>query len=323
MTPMQTPAAPAAAPVTSVVRPAIGLAWQGAMAGSLTRAKATMKAHGVRPCDSERAWHLHHDREAITERKVVPMWLRHLRTKFWVAVAEAQYRSATHSHRQTVRVATPEVCSSSGCVRPSAVGLPNAYAKKGYSVATSHHAYSVSATWVNDVHCRRAAVVGGLLTLDLARAPEATVPTAYAATWVEQSRGTELRTVRGWLVQTSGGWVHADTLAGAQRVAKRLAPAAPRAKRPLPTTVPGLLSRAGLAGGEMVSRLDAVRAGHCRAGISDWVAKRGLEVESVSALHLATLAIDSDDRVAEVLAVLVCLKRALRSQAKQEVAVSL
>jgi hypothetical protein len=83
-------------------------------------------------------------------------------------------------------------------------------------------------------------VVGGLLTLSLAREADPSVPggRAYRAIWVEQGRGTEIRKVDGWLVRTDRGWVHADTA----RTAARLAYDATPAPRP----------------------------GHCNAGIRDW-----------------------------------------------------
>ena len=66
---------------------------------------------------------------------------------------------------------------------------------------------------------RGAAVVDSRLTLDLATEPESGTQ-AYQAVWVEQGRGTTLKTVQGWMMQTSyGGWKHVRSLRAAKRAA--------------------------------------------------------------------------------------------------------
>lgn len=73
---------------------------------------------------------------------------RALRRIFAAALKTASFRGATHSHDvSVVIVARGEegVRSSNGRTNPSSLGLPNAYARKGFFVTTSEHAWSVSA----------------------------------------------------------------------------------------------------------------------------------------------------------------------------------
>jgi len=63
------------------------------------------------------------------------------------AIREADLRTARHSHDTTIEIVEPGsegATSISDQARPSSVGLSNAYAKKGFWVATSEHTFRVS-----------------------------------------------------------------------------------------------------------------------------------------------------------------------------------
>jgi hypothetical protein len=65
---------------------------------------------------------------------------------FSIACSQAAFRVATHAHETAVRF-SPTDCgaeSHNDSVWPSAVGLPNAYSKKGFRVTTSIHRFLVS-----------------------------------------------------------------------------------------------------------------------------------------------------------------------------------
>jgi hypothetical protein len=260
-------------------------------------------------------------REARIERNApvpapVPVSRRWLYRQIRAAYREAGYRTTKHGHSSKFRIAgEASISSSTTQQRPSAVGLPNAYAKQAFWVATSAHTITVAPDWCGAVRARGAAVVGGLLTLDLARQADPSVPgeRAYRAIWVEQGRGTEIRKVNGWLVRTLGGWVHADTARTAARIAFVATPAPRPEATPLPTEPRALLRRARLQGGEIVVRRHAEDAGHCNAGIRDWLAKHDLDERTeITAEELATVACASGDRLREVYLVLLAAGRAAR-----------
>ncbi len=65
---------------------------------------------------------------------------------FQTALRQASFRQATHAHETAVRF-SPADCgaeSHNDSVWPSAVGLPNAYSRKGFRVTTSIHRFLVS-----------------------------------------------------------------------------------------------------------------------------------------------------------------------------------
>lgn len=190
--------------------------WEQALGGTLTQAKAMAKALCVTQRAVAEAWHKRQDRsERDKATAVAPCTARWRQKQVRGAYARCQYRRATRSHVLRVRVGEPGVHSTSGQARPSEVGLPNAYAKRGYWVATSEHVVEYPADWLRRVKVRDAAVVDGCMTLDLSPEPEPGTR-CYAAVWVEQGRGTALKTVRGWLEQTSTGWAHRRSLRGSK-----------------------------------------------------------------------------------------------------------
>jgi hypothetical protein len=65
---------------------------------------------------------------------------------FQIALRQASFRVATHAHETAVRFSATDCGAEShnDSVWPSAVGLPNAYSKKGFRVTTSIHRFLVS-----------------------------------------------------------------------------------------------------------------------------------------------------------------------------------
>jgi len=196
------------------------LTWEAVLAMPLKEARSNAQSLGLRPKDVELAW-LKHKERSRRERTVecVPALRRWRAKEVRRSYDRCSYRTAMHSHEVELQVGEPRAASESGQARPSAVGLPNVYSKRGFWVATSQHWINYPERWLSRVKMRGAAVVDSRLTLDLATEPESGTQ-AYQAVWVEQGRGTTLKTVQGWMMQTSyGGWKHVRSLRAAKRAA--------------------------------------------------------------------------------------------------------
>lgn len=195
------------------------------------------------------------------------------------AYRSAGYRSATHSHDASVACRTGGLAacradSESGQASPRSVGLPNAYAKRAFSVATSSHQLTVSPTWRRDVHDAGLAVVDGMLTLG-AR-PASGLPDAWEATWARQSKGTSLVTERGVIVLHEGRLTHARSLEHARKLRSTADLQIARAEKERRKAEEVTRRRAGLEAWterELETRLTldvSVQAGNCESGTLDW-----------------------------------------------------
>ena len=207
------------------------------------------------------------------------------------AYRAASYRTATHSHAWDWTVSDcPGASSDSSKARPSDVGLPNAYSKQGFWVATSDHRLAISRTWLRDVQARGLACLDGMVTLACSSAPALDVRAdgrAYAAVWARQGRGTSLVTERGWLVQVGKRWTHAGTVRSARTAGGYVAQVA---------SWTGPLADC-LAADPRVTFRDARAAGLCASGIRDWAERHNAgSLRPIRAGQLWRLAQASGDR---------------------------
>lgn len=129
--------------------------------------------------------------------------------------------------------------------------------------------------WRASVERRGLAVVDGLLTLCArpVQAPARGVE-AYAASWVEQSRGASVKVTRGAIVRFAGQTAHGASVASAWRTLRRRVGGAPAVAaltdgERLTRAIARALKRADV----MVTLADSHHAGNCAAGTRDWVAK--------------------------------------------------
>lgn len=86
--------------------------------------------------------------DRLAQRKPGNVAARATKRALVAALWDAGFRHATHSHDETISIVArgQEGCSSeSSSAWASDVGLPNAYSRKGFRVATSKHAWRVSA----------------------------------------------------------------------------------------------------------------------------------------------------------------------------------
>lgn len=185
--------------------------------------------------------------------------------------------------------------------------LPGSYR---YPATSSHVEVTVSTTWLRDVYLRGLAEVGGLTTLSaepVLGAVDLPGVEVYAATWVEQSRGVEVRVGHGFIVRRGTWSHHAQSLAGARRaVAEQTAREGETALRSLDGAWSAVV-RLGLEE-QSVSLATSTRAGNCEAGTRDWVARHMPDRTEATLREVYTAARESGDRteyVARVLALVV------------------
>lgn len=291
-------------------------AWARIFESTIKGARKAAASVGQKPAAVEAAVRRHRERAAREpERKPVPVAKRWLMAELRRHIERCGYRTTTHGHVQELYLGEPRVEGTVVQCWPNEVGLPSAYGT--WRVACSRHRYTVRRSWLRDVKLRGAAIVSGMLTLDLGPEVEAGIFQAY---WVEGGRGASLRGVHGYLVHHRPYdvlWQHADSLAQARRVLA-FGRDARRPMTELPQDAAALLRRARLSGDEPVT-VDIARCGgrHCYAGIRDWCARHAIELArgSVSTREVAELAAESGDRLAEVYAVLLAAKRAARQVA--------
>jgi hypothetical protein len=185
-----------------------------AQATSIGKARQAAVRAGLPAINGERALVLHRKRaelacveDPLAKRSAGSFARAWERTMLVEAYTVARYRQATHAHEELLSVGAAHtyVHSSSDRLDPRQAGLPNAYARKAYSVAASRHEIAAPVGWLRAVYVRGAAVIDGRLVLELA--PEADPGGAYAATWVERGRGTALRTEHGFVERRGDkGW---------------------------------------------------------------------------------------------------------------------
>lgn len=132
-------------------------------------------------------------RDALAERQPGQARARAAQALIARALRKADLRGATHSHDTTIEWVAPGLeagRSDTGSLRPSAVGLPNAYSRRGYWVTSSSHTIRASTRILTAPRSER-----GVLYL----APDVRV---------RQSRGTSLVTERR--SGPRGGWAAAS-----------------------------------------------------------------------------------------------------------------
>lgn len=129
--------------------------------------------------------------ERITYRQPGNALARCTRKAFFDALKAASFATAKHSHQTNyyrAKIGAERAASSADTIGARDAGLPNAYAKKGYSVASSTHTFEVSPAILRVA--RHARAKKGMLYLS---------PTLR----VRQGRGTSLRTER---LNEQGKW---------------------------------------------------------------------------------------------------------------------
>lgn len=246
-----------------------------------------------------------HDRWAL--RRQVPLsptgqpmsqrWPAICRARVAAAVGEAYdrcgYRVATQSRwvdgaGHILRVVIGGALSPSvGC---SADTVWDRGGKCRSGTASLHTLY-VPDDWRTAVDAVGLAVVDGLLTLDARPAGEG----AYAARWIEQSRGTALRHVDGYLARASAiaPWAHGATVASARRTSAARLRAMDSEVEALDCSADHRLSLAAA-----LIAAEAGTLGACAAGVRDWCERHLPGRTEATVGEVLQAAITSGDRSA-------------------------
>jgi len=265
--------------------------------------------------------------------RMLPEAARRITPAVKAAYARADYRTAKHSHVTSVVcvLGGPSRCAAeslSGSDTPRNVGLPNAYGRIAYSVATSAHTLVVSPTWQRDVADAGLAVIEGMLTLAAVPVGDggfAGCLSLYSAAWARQGKGTSLVTERGVIARLSdGSFVHAKDVTHARKLARARSgdAIAERNARDARNNARAAarMTLDGWTVGELavaITAPDSVAAGNCETGTDDWIERHFAGRVSATVGDVLRSAFATQDRVRwAVAACLVAVRRA-RSSAKK------
>ena len=192
-----------------------------------------------------------------------------------------------------------------------------------YPALTTSHTLTVRRDWPQAVEARGLATVDGLVTLDArSLTAPASLPGAEAwqAVWVEQGRGTSLRTVRGVIVRWDGETAHGKTPSACVATLRRRAFATRETARQAlsgrAAEIREWIARHGIGTYPVeVSPSDSDRAGNCDAGTRDWIARHAGGRQSLTVREILGIVARTGDRVRFALAACTAAIRAARVEA--------
>lgn len=177
------------------------------------------------------------------------------------------YKVGTHSQIQFKTTTAGET----GCAVTQSVSYgrySNSCRYKKREVSTT---ITIPIDWVRRVYFRSLDRVDCLMTL-WAQPVDAVGCEAFAATWVEQGRGSTIKVVQGYIARANGISYHASTLAKAIAGLKRKA----NAKSISLLSNEQLLEIAKRHASTTVSVADARAIGACEPGIRSWIARTNI-----------------------------------------------
>lgn len=207
---------------------------------------------------------------AVLPRGTITSRLAAMREKaVRIAFSAAGYRSATHGDLSYHLTTDPAAVG----VRQEEYADRSIYRGKykGWSARVQNTAITVPIDWRLRVQRRGLAVVDGMLTLDaapLAGAPDGV--DLYAATWLEQGRGTALSAHDGYIARQDDMSYHGDTIESALAGLKRKLRAAEWDAVVRTADVAELITRVRDPHAIEVCVADARRIGACEYGIRSW-----------------------------------------------------
>lgn len=214
-----------------------------------------------------------------------------------------RYKLGTHGSGQVVLVAGG---GESACGVEQSVSLSRYSRSCIYSKKSVHTAIFLPSDWFSRVYRRNLHRLDGLMTL-WAQPVDAVGCEAFAATWLEQARGTSLRVVRGYIARAADGTsYHGNTLTAALAGLRRKTKLAEIDRMPTEQMV-ALAARHTSA---RVTVADARAVGACEAGIRSWVARTDIalvnDATTLGDLISAYLSVPATEARAVILR---CLRR--------------
>ena len=171
--------------------------------------------------------------------------------------------------------------------------------------------------WITRVGRSGLECAGGLWTLDLARLDHE-APAVYAATWIEQGRGNDVRAVRGYIAGDRECCYHSDSVAGSitgyrRKRNQRATTPSERSERAARARHTHLRRLAERYPDLIVSVSDARETGACDYGIRSWCERTGLDYAAGSAPLSAVFAAYSADPMSEARAAILFAVRRQRA----------
>lgn len=251
--------------------------------------------------DVERAYQAWVGRRTVprppTGQPMAKRWPAIRRARVAAAVGEAYdrcgYRVATRSNwvegsGHITRVDVGDTLPHSVACSADTVWAGGGKCRSG---TASRHVIHVPSDWRSAVDAVGIAVVDGLLTLDARPAGDG----AYAARWVEQSRGTALRVVDGYLARASAiaPWAHGATAVSARRTSAARLRAMVSEVEDLDCSADQRLSLA-----DALHAAEAGTLGACAAGVRDWCERHLPGRTEATVGEVLQAAITSGDRSA-------------------------
>lgn len=149
--------------------------------------------------------------------------------------------------------------------------------------------FTVPHRYLSRVVKRGLAVVGGMMTLDAAPvdSPVRGI-TVYAATWLQESRGYQCKTISGYIaLADSGGNYHGKTVAAAVRGLQNKIVMTPEKRQARSQAyLEGRLTRAlNSCSGRIFTFADARRLGFCEYGIASWCDRVGIDPDGTATIE--------------------------------------
>jgi len=177
------------------------------------------------------------------------------------------YNVGTHSQIQFETTAAGET----GCSVTQGVSYGRYSGRCKYRKREVSTTITIPLDWVSRVYFRNLDRVDCLMTL-WAQPVDAAGCEAFAATWLEQGRGSSVKTVQGYIARANGISYHASTLAKALAGLKRKT----NAKSISLLSNEQLLDIAQRHASAAVSVADARAIGACEPGIRSWIARTNI-----------------------------------------------
>jgi hypothetical protein len=216
------------------------------------------------------------------------------------------YRTATHGGQSVALITNPTDVG----VRQSERYDWDVYAKsyKHGPARVQDTLITVPADWRIRVQRRSIDVVDGMMTLDAAPLEGAPAGVElFAATWVEQGRGTSVSTVSGYIARAGQFNYHGETAAKALAGLRRKIGAAEWMSTLQTSNLADLVAKARDA---LVRVADAKAVGACEYGIRSWCATVGISYEAGAApLPMVYAAYQREPRPEARAAILHALRR--------------
>lgn len=178
-----------------------------------------------------------------------------------------QYNLATHG--DVIPMSTKD--GETGCGISQQVKFGKYSNSCKYKKREVYTIITVPRDWISRVYFRGLSYVDGLMTI-WAQPVDAAGCEAFAATWVEQGRGSSVKTVQGYIARANGISYHSSTLAKALAGLKRKA----NAKHISMLSNEQLLDIAQRHASAAVSVADARAIGACEPGIRSWIARTNI-----------------------------------------------